>query len=75
MNIAANLQRLLARQRNYITDLHDMIDTLRQFKSEADLEGDLEQEYRYHSELVTYRKELAKVVSDQKAIKALLKEI
>lgn len=68
------LQRMLARNRIYITDLQDYIQYCREAKSQADGYGDIDTEYFYHNKLKGARKELANMVSEQKAIKQLIKD-
>lgn len=69
------LQRMLARNRVYITDLQSHIDTFRELKTESDNFGDLASEYFCHETLKRYRKELANMVVEQKAIKTLIKKV
>jgi glutamate mutase epsilon subunit len=71
----ANVQKMLSKNRDYITRLHEHIEILRAYKSEADVEGRLEDEYYFHNDLAKARKELAGMVSVQKELKQLLKEI
>lgn len=72
---ATNIQRVLGRQRAYITDLHEAVAEMRACKRSADENGDLEAEYYFHNELAKYKKELRAVVADQKALKILMKEV
>lgn len=70
----ANIQKMLATNRKYITGLHESIVNLKTFKAGADLRGDVQREFDCHNDLKKYRKELAKLVDIQKDLKALLKE-
>jgi hypothetical protein len=70
-----NIQRLLQRQRYYITELHEAIAEMQACKRSADENGELEAEYYFHNQLAKYRKELKRVVEDQRALKALMKEV
>lgn len=70
-----NIQRLLQRNRYYITELHEAVAEMRACKRAADENGEQEAEYYFHNQLAKYRKELTRVVEDQRALKALLKEL
>ena len=72
---AHNLQRMQARNREHISALHMDISLIKALKRDADECGDLEAEHFHHNNLQYFKKRMAAYVEDQKAIKALLKEI
>lgn len=66
------LQRILHRNKLYITQLLRVQAFLKQAKSYADATGNQEAEFSAHNQLKVIRAEVAKLVDEQKAIKAIV---
>jgi queuine/archaeosine tRNA-ribosyltransferase len=72
MNYASTIQSMISKTREEISFTERLIQDFKNWKKEADEEGDLEEEYDCHAYLQKYRKQLAKLVSYQKYLKKAL---
>lgn len=66
------LQRILHRNKILITAMLEAQASLKELKSYADENNFLEAEYLAHNKLKSIRVEIAKLVSEQKAIKSIV---
>lgn len=66
------LQRILHRNKILITVMLEAQASLKKLKSYADENNFLETEYLAHNKLKSIRAEIAKLVNEQKAIKAIV---
>lgn len=66
------LQRILHRNKLYITQLLRIQAILKQTKSYADATGNQDAEFAAHNQLKVIRSEVSKLVDEQKAIKSIV---
>jgi thiamine phosphate synthase YjbQ (UPF0047 family) len=75
MKATAVFQRVLKRNRDIISYLHEALAHYKEVKRFADEEGDKEEEYMAHNQVMLVKKELRKMVFEQKTLKGMIQAI
>ncbi len=75
MNATAVFQRVLKRNRERITYLHSALEHYKTSKRLADEQGYINEEYLFHNQVQAIKKELRKMVVEQKTLKEMIQAI
>lgn len=73
MNITPIVQRILARNREYISFLHEQLLMFKNNKRIADENNDIQSEYEFHENVKFLKKEIKKYIHEQQMLKSLVR--